>query len=84
MVENEENTTEESVIFLYKLAEGRCPKSYGFNAARLAGLDKTIVARGREVAKQLEEETNLRNAFSTLFTSSHLAYVRHLLTSLEI
>ena len=40
MVENEnvEDPTEESVTFLYKLTEGACPKSYGFYAAKLAGI----------------------------------------------
>lgn len=27
----------EDVVFLYKLAAGACPKSYGVNVARLAG-----------------------------------------------
>ncbi|CDW51812.1 DNA mismatch repair protein Msh6 [Trichuris trichiura] len=38
-VENEglDDPVEESVTFLYKLAPGPCPKSYGFNAAKLAG-----------------------------------------------
>ena len=42
MVESEEGEEggceEESITFLYKFMEGACPKSYGFNAAKLAGL----------------------------------------------
>lgn len=47
MVEDKEddNIGEETITFLYKLIEGACPKSYGFNAARLAGLP-TEVLRG--------------------------------------
>ena len=33
---------EESITFLYKFMEGACPKSYGFNAARLAGLPSEV------------------------------------------
>ena len=36
--EGEDGVQEESVTFLYKFMEGACPKSYGFNAAKLAGL----------------------------------------------
>ncbi|VDM56221.1 unnamed protein product [Angiostrongylus costaricensis] len=45
MVENEDeaNPTEECVTFLYRLADGVCPKSYGFFAARLAGVKPEVV-----------------------------------------
>ncbi len=51
MVENEdsEDVTQENVLFLYKYMEGACPKSYGFNAAKLAGMPLDIIRRGHEV-----------------------------------
>ena len=51
MVENEDTTdpSQETVTFLYKLTSGACPKSYGFNAAILAGMPLSIVRRGNEV-----------------------------------
>ena len=44
MVENEdeEDTSKETITFLYKFIAGSCPKSYGFNAARLAGLSNEV------------------------------------------
>ena len=33
---------EESITFLYKFVPGACPKSYGFNAAKLAGLPQEV------------------------------------------
>ena len=33
---------EDTITFLYKLIEGACPKSYGFNAARLAGIPTEV------------------------------------------
>ena len=49
MVEKEEveededaECPEESITFLYKFMEGACPKSYGFNAAKLAGLPSDV------------------------------------------
>ena len=50
MVENEDAEGEgeegecqqETITFLYKFVEGACPKSYGFNAARLAGIPNEV------------------------------------------
>lgn len=51
MVENEDNDdpTQETVTFLYKYSAGACPKSYGFNAAKLAGMPNCIIKRAHEV-----------------------------------
>ncbi|XP_017844448.2 probable DNA mismatch repair protein Msh6 [Drosophila busckii] len=56
MVENEDNTdpTQETVTFLYKYTAGACPKSYGFNAAKLAGMPQDIIKRAYELSKQVE------------------------------
>lgn len=52
MVENEdtEDPTQETVTFLYKYNAGACPKSYGFNAAKLAGMPQPIIKRAYEVS----------------------------------
>lgn len=52
MVENEgdnDDPTEETVTFLYKYTSGACPKSYGFNAAKLAGMPLSIIKRAHKV-----------------------------------
>lgn len=64
--ENEDEVSQENVTFLYKLSEGACPKSYGFNAARLAGIPADITKRAHEIANKLEAEVNLRHAFTAL------------------
>lgn len=46
---NSEDPTEETVTFLYKYTAGPCPKSYGFNAAKLAGMPTAIIRRAYEV-----------------------------------
>lgn len=68
MVENEDEDkiSEENVTFLYKLSDGACPKSYGFNAARLAGVPASITKRAQSIATKLEAEVNLRHAFTSL------------------
>lgn len=45
MVENDSvdgEVEEESVTFLYQFTEGACPKSHGFNAAKLADLPTEV------------------------------------------
>lgn len=56
MVENEDNDdpTQETVTFLYKYNDGPCPKSYGFNAAKLAGMPNEIIRRAHEVCVLLQ------------------------------
>lgn len=44
----------EEVTFLYKLTPGACPKSYGVNVARLAGLPDSVLQKA--VAKSQEFE----------------------------
>lgn len=52
MVENEDcdDPTQETVTFLYKYTAGACPKSYGFNAAKLAGMPHNIIKRAYTVS----------------------------------
>ena len=40
--ENEDDPSQETITFLYKFVKGACPKSYGFNAARLADLPEDV------------------------------------------
>ena len=51
MVENDDDSDDlsaETITFLYKFVEGACPKSHGFNAARLAGIPHEVrVPRSR-------------------------------------
>lgn len=58
---------DEHVTFLYKLTNGACPKSYGFNVARLAGLPPIIISSAKERAISCEQEAR------------HVALLRYLL-----
>lgn len=55
MVENEcEDPSQETITFLYKFIKGACPKSYGFNAARLANIPDDIIQTGHKKAREFE------------------------------
>lgn len=67
MVEtDEDDPSEETVTFLYKFSKGACPKSHGFNAAKLAGVPLHIIKVGREKADLLEKEGERRKLFKKL------------------
>uniref|UniRef100_A0A7M4FA30 DNA mismatch repair protein n=1 Tax=Crocodylus porosus TaxID=8502 RepID=A0A7M4FA30_CROPO len=58
MVENEsEDPSQETITFLYKFTKGACPKSYGFNAARLANIPEEIIQNGHRKARDFEKMT---------------------------
>ncbi len=46
----------EEVVFLRKVVEGNCDRSYGIHVGRLAGLPDDVIARAREILAGLEEE----------------------------
>lgn len=44
----------ERIVFLHKLVRGGADRSYGIHVAQLAGLPKAVVARAKEILKDLE------------------------------
>ncbi len=56
----------EQVTFLYKLAQGKCPESYGMNVARMANVPLSIVERAEKIAGEFDEkykfQTNITHA----------------------
>ncbi|XP_040570932.1 DNA mismatch repair protein Msh6 [Lepeophtheirus salmonis] len=47
---------ENELTFLYKLAQGSCSKSHGFNTARLAGLSDDIISKGSKASAKYERK----------------------------
>ncbi|KAM9727262.1 DNA mismatch repair protein Msh6 isoform 1-T1 [Menidia menidia] len=91
MVENEcEDPSQETITFLYKFITGACPKSYGFNAARLASLPEEVIQSGHRKAREFERSTVGLRLFKKLcqfaedatLDSTHLASLIQLLNSL--
>ncbi|XP_059468886.1 DNA mismatch repair protein Msh6-like [Neocloeon triangulifer] len=56
----------ENVTLLYKLSPGACPSSYGFNAARLAGLPEQVVLRAKQQALKLQSHPKKMKVFMEL------------------
>jgi DNA mismatch repair protein MSH6 len=55
--ENEEKD-ESTITFLYTLGEGVCPKSFGINVARLAGLPEDVLSNAKRISSEFEQEVN--------------------------
>lgn len=67
MVENEcEDPSQETITFLYKFIRGACPKSYGFNAARLANIPEEVIQSGHKKAREFERSTVSLRIFKKL------------------
>ncbi|XP_070788374.1 DNA mismatch repair protein Msh6 isoform X1 [Pituophis catenifer annectens] len=67
MVENEcEDPSQETITFLYKFVKGACPKSYGFNAARLADIPEEVIQKGHKKAKEFEKSVLSMKVFRNL------------------
>ena len=46
---------EGKVVFLHRLAEGPCDRSYGINVAEMAGMPARVLTRARQILARLEE-----------------------------
>ena len=54
--ESEKTNNITGITFLYTLGDGPCPKSFGVNVARLAGLPDDVLQRAKRVSTQFEAE----------------------------
>jgi DNA mismatch repair protein MSH6 len=69
-VTSSSNELDESTItFLYTLGEGVCPKSFGINVARLAGLPEDVLSNARRIFCEFEQEMNNDGTRSRVVTA---------------
>ena len=47
---------EGNITFLYTLGKGGCPKSFGINVARLAGLPQEVLSNAKRISAEFEQE----------------------------
>ncbi|KAK2950013.1 putative DNA mismatch repair protein MSH6 [Blattamonas nauphoetae] len=65
----DDDKTPQDVIFLYKVVPGICPRSFGMNVARLAGMPDGVVEKANQKAKELERNDK-RNVMSDVAQTS--------------
>ncbi|KAL8582855.1 hypothetical protein ACOMHN_042688 [Nucella lapillus] len=85
MVEREEegDPSQETITFLYKFAHGACPKSYGFNAARLASIPEEIIRGAISKAKEFESGVEQLRLFGKLWSECSAENVRSALGDIQ-
>lgn len=44
----------DGIVFLYRFVSGSCPKSFGMEVAKMAGIPRNIIATATEEANRLE------------------------------
>lgn len=87
--EQDGETGEKNVTFLYEVGEGVAHRSYGLNVARLAGLPKELLAEAGRRSKQMEEEEGrkklnyLSKIVRVLAEGSQQEDLEHLIAGLE-
>jgi DNA mismatch repair protein MSH6 len=62
---------ETNVTFLYTLGDGICPKSFGINVARLAGLPSEVLVKAKRISMEFEDEINAIESSRSEKTSLH-------------
>lgn len=87
--EQEGETGEKDITFLYEVGEGVAFRSYGLNVAKLAGLPKPLLDEASRRSKQMEEEegrkrlTSLSKLMHSLTQECKVDDLEHLLVGLE-
>jgi DNA mismatch repair protein MutS len=46
----------DGVVFLHRLADGPCDRSYGIHVAQMAGMPSPVVTRARDILARLEQD----------------------------
>jgi len=54
------DTVNGRILFLYKLVEGECAKSFGLNISKIAGIDQEVVEKARLKAEEFDKEFHLK------------------------
>ncbi|KAI4468292.1 dna mismatch repair protein muts family member [Holotrichia oblita] len=83
IIQNDDKSEEQAVTFLYKLENGVCSNSYGFNVATLAGLPDNIIQAASKIAAKLEAASVYRQLFIQLLASKNPCVIRESIRSLK-
>ncbi len=83
------------ITFLYTLGEGSCPKSFGINVARLAGLPEEVLEKAKRVSSSFEasmsnaaqdsmdHESSLRNKIEDALKNEDWSLVEQLWNTMQ-
>lgn len=81
--EDGDDKNRDNITFLYTLGEGSCPKSFGINVARLAGLPSDVLRKARNVSSSFEESLKQDNSDMKMSGSALLSLKTRLVDALN-
>ena len=87
--EQDSDTSEKDVTFLYEVGEGVAHRSYGLNVAKLAGLPRTLLEEASLRSQQMEQEeghrrlNHLFKVIGSLTKKNQVEDFEHLIAGLE-
>jgi len=67
--DNDEEVDDSNITFLYTLGSGVCPKSFGINVARMAGLPEEVLATAKRASSEFEQEMSSVKASRSVVTA---------------
>lgn len=72
------------ITFLYTLGQGVCPKSFGINVARLAGLPDIVLSNAKRISDEFELEVSGSGKTGRTVTARNASFLkRKILEALE-
>ncbi|XP_057719078.1 DNA mismatch repair protein MSH6-like [Arachis stenosperma] len=74
----------DEVTFLYRLTPGACPKSYGVNVARLAGLPTSVLQKAAAKSKEFEASYGKSRNASLETNSSNQEWVDEMIVVMKM
>jgi DNA mismatch repair ATPase MutS len=63
------------ITFLYTLGNGACPRSFGINVARLAGLPEDVLSNAARISAEFEETVSKDGQYDSLSRIEQKRYV---------
>ena len=82
--DNEEGPeTRNNITFSYTLGNGPCPKSFGVNVARLAGLPNDVLQKAKAASSLFEAEMHGQTGQHIIKASTIALDIKRLLSDVE-
>lgn len=63
----------ENITFLYKVADGPAARSYGYNVAKLAGIEKDLIRNAYKKSQEIELDCKVLAAMQTVCRSENMS-----------
>lgn len=76
LVEDQQGSEDSNITFLYTLGAGTCPKSFGINVARLAGLPVDVLEKAKRISSAFEQEMNAAESSKSMVTATNAAELK--------